>query len=72
MELLEIKRKERVSREEAARRLHAFADHLARHNDVEFERDGTRITMHVPDEIALKVEFEVEEDETELEIELTW
>jgi amphi-Trp domain-containing protein len=72
MELLEIKRKERVSREEAARRLHAFADNLARHNDVEFERDGTRIKMHVPDEIALKVEFEVEDDETELEIELTW
>jgi len=72
MELLEIKRKERLSREEAAKRLHAFADDLARHNDVEFERDGTRFTMHVPDEINLKVEFEVEDDGTELEIELTW
>jgi amphi-Trp domain-containing protein len=72
MELLEIKRKERLTREEAAKRLHALADNLARHNDVEFERDGTRIKMHVPDEIALKLELEVEDDGVELEIELTW
>jgi amphi-Trp domain-containing protein len=72
MELLEIKRKERLSREEVAKRLHTLADNLARHNDVEFERDGTRITMHVPDEVALKLELEVEDDGVELEIELTW
>jgi amphi-Trp domain-containing protein len=72
MELLEIKRKERLPREEVAKRLHALADNLARHNDVEFERDGTRIKMHVPDEVALKLELEVEDDGVELEIELTW
>lgn len=72
MELLEVKRKEQVSREEAARRLHALADSLARHNDVEFERGGMQFTLHVPDEVALKIELEIEDTGTELEIELTW
>ncbi len=72
MELLEIERKERMSREEAARRLHALADDLARHNDVELERAGTRLRLHVPDEVQLKLELEVEDGGTELEIELSW
>jgi hypothetical protein len=38
MDLMEIKEKERLSREEAAARLHALADALARHNEVEFTR----------------------------------
>jgi amphi-Trp domain-containing protein len=72
MELLEITEKERVGREVAANRLHALADALARHNDVEFERGGLRFKVRVPDQIELKIEFEVEDDETELEIELRW
>ena len=28
--------------------------------------------VKVPDEVALKIEFEVEDDGTEFEIELTW
>lgn len=72
MELVEIERKERLSREEAATRLRALADNLARHNDVEFEGEGTRLKIHVPDEVELKIELEVEDDGTELEIELTW
>jgi amphi-Trp domain-containing protein len=72
MELLEVKRKQQLPREEVARRLQALADSLARHNDVEFERDGMQFKVHVPDEVTLKVELEVEDDGTELEIELTW
>ena len=49
MDLMEITEKERLSREEAAARLHALADALARHNEVEFERGGLRFTVHVPD-----------------------
>jgi amphi-Trp domain-containing protein len=45
---------------------------LARNNEVEFERDGGRITVHVPDEVNLKIEVELGDDEKELEIELTW
>jgi amphi-Trp domain-containing protein len=72
VEILEIEQKETLKREEAAKRLHAIADMLARNNDVEFERDGVKIKVHVPDEVHLKIEFEVETDERELEIELTW
>ncbi|RKQ93042.1 amphi-Trp domain-containing protein [Solirubrobacter pauli] len=72
MELLEIERKETLRREEAAKRLHALADALSRHNAVEFERGGTRFTLKVPDQIEVKVELEVEDDETELEIQLSW
>jgi amphi-Trp domain-containing protein len=72
MDLLEISQKERIGREAAAQRLHELADALARNNDVELERNGMHIKVHVPDEVELKVELEVEDDGTELEIELTW
>ena len=72
MDILEVERKETMSREEAARRLHALADMLARDNDVEFERDGIRFNVHVADEVHVKVELEVETDERELEIEIKW
>ena len=72
MELLEISQKERLGREEAAERLRALADMLARHNDVEFDRNGLHFKAHVPDEVELKVEFEMEDGGTELEIELSW
>ncbi len=72
MDLFEIDETQTLSREEAAARLHAFADVLARNNQVEFERDGRRITVHVPDQVNLKVEVEIGDDEREIEIELTW
>jgi amphi-Trp domain-containing protein len=72
MDLLEITEKERLTREEAAARLHAVADSLAKQNDVEFERGGLRFKIHVPDEVDFKLELEVESDETELELELKW
>jgi len=72
MDILEIEQKETVSREEAAARLQAFAEMLSRNNDLEFERGGMQIKVHVPDEVQLKVELELETDERELEIELTW
>jgi amphi-Trp domain-containing protein len=72
MDIFEVERKERVSREEVAARLRTLADMLERHNDIEFERGGMRFTVHVPDEVELKLELEVDSDERELEIELTW
>jgi amphi-Trp domain-containing protein len=72
MDIFEIEQKETMSREEAAARLRAFADTLARNNDIEFERGGMHMKVHVPDEIQVKVELEIESDENELEIELTW
>jgi amphi-Trp domain-containing protein len=72
MNLMEIADRERLSREEAAARLHAFADALASNNEVEFERGGVRFTVHVPDEVNFKLEIEVGDDKREIEIELTW
>jgi amphi-Trp domain-containing protein len=72
VDLIEIESKERMTREQAAARLHELADHLARHNDVEFERGGAKFRVRVPDEIAVKLEFESGDDGSELEIELTW
>ena len=72
MELVELKEKVTLSREEAAARLHAIADELGVNNDVVIERDDIRFVAHVPDRVKLKVEFEIEDDGTELEIELTW
>lgn len=72
MKLLEIETERRLLREEAASLLRDLADSLARHNDVEFTRDGVRYTLDVPDEINLGVELEVEGEGAELEIELKW
>lgn len=71
MDLFEIDDTQRLSREDAAARLHALADALARNNSVEFERDNRRITVKVPDQVNLKIEVELG-DENEIEIELTW
>jgi amphi-Trp domain-containing protein len=72
MELVEIKQKDRMPREQVAVRLRELAEQLSRHNEVEFKRDGVTFKVHVPDEVELKVELEVGDDGSELEIELTW
>jgi amphi-Trp domain-containing protein len=71
MDLFEIDDTRRLRREEAAARLHDLADALAQNNAIEFQRDGKRVTVRVPDEVALKIEVELG-DENELEVELTW
>ena len=72
MELVELEEKSTMSREEAAARLQAIADELASNNDFVVERERLRFVARVPDQVNLKVEFEIEDDGTELEIELTW
>lgn len=69
---LELKEKSTMSREDAAGRLHAIADELASGNDIILERGTARFVAKVPDQVGVKIEFEVEGDETEFEIELTW
>ena len=48
-----------------------IVDSLAKHNSVEFTREGGRVTVAVPEEVRLKVEVELGDD-NEIEIELTW
>ena len=70
--LLELKEKTTSSREEAAMRLREIADELASGNDFVAERDGLRFVVPVADRVELKVELEIEDDGTELEMELSW
>jgi amphi-Trp domain-containing protein len=72
MELMELKERETLSREAAATRLRSIADELASGNDIVMQKDNLRFVAKVPDEVNLKIEFEVSDDETEFEIELTW
>lgn len=72
MDLVEISENERLTREEAAARLRALGDALAKNNEVEFERGGLRFKVHVPDQVDFKLEVEIGDDERELEIELKW
>lgn len=71
MDLFETDDKQRMSREDAAARLHAIADVLARNNQIELVKNGHRITVAVPDQVDLSVEVEVGDD-NELEIEISW
>ena len=71
MELIEIEREQRLSREEAAKWLHRLADQLERHNEVAFVQEGIRMRVDVADEVTMEVELEVG-DENSLEIEITW
>jgi len=36
------------------------------------EREDLKFVAHVPVQVHLKMEFEIDDDGTELEIELTW
>lgn len=72
MELIEHVSEARLRREEAAERLRALADQLARHNEVAFEREGMRYTVDVPDDVTFKLEIEVGGDGSEIEVELSW
>ena len=53
-------------------RLRVTADEPASNNDLVIERENLRFVAHVPDQVNLKVEFEIEDEGSELEIELTW
>lgn len=72
MDLLEIEEKREMRREEAAKLLHRIADSLARQNDLEFTREGIRITVDVPDQVEVELELEVGDDGTSFEIEINW
>ena len=72
MDIVEIEQKETLSRKEVATRLRRLATMLAKSNDIKFDQGGMTMTVHVPDEVQLKVELEVESDGRELEIELKW
>lgn len=72
MELFEVTEEQELSREDAAERLRALADQLARNNEVAFVREGVRYTVKVPKTVRFNLEIEVGGDGGEIEVELTW
>lgn len=72
LDLFEFETKERLRREEVAAELRRLADQLERHNEVAVRREGMTVRVKVPDEVTLKFEVEVGDDESEIEIELKW
>lgn len=71
MNLIEHEFEEHLRREEAADRLRAIADQLARQNEISFQRNGVTHTVKVPDDITFQFEVEIGE-ESEIEISLKW
>ena len=71
-ELIEVEEKLQLRREEAADRLRAIADQLSRHNNLEFQQGGLKMTAKVPDQVEMEIEVEITADGGELEIEISW
>jgi amphi-Trp domain-containing protein len=69
---VEIKRKTRLSREEAGQRLIALGTALSGGSESQLDFDGGSIRFAVADQVEWEFELEVDGDETELEIELKW
>jgi amphi-Trp domain-containing protein len=69
----EVERRETLTREEAATRLRRIANLLSGDGEkAEFERDGMKFKVAVPTQVEWKVELELDDEESELEIELKW
>jgi amphi-Trp domain-containing protein len=69
---VEVTYKEPLTREETARCLSALAAALADVGEVELELGATTMKVHVPEKVHCKVEVEIDQDEVEFEVELTW
>jgi amphi-Trp domain-containing protein len=72
MKLIDYETKQHVRREDAATQIHRLADDLARHNSLQFDRDGRHYTVEVPDDVELSIEIEVGGKKSELEIKVKW
>lgn len=71
-ELFEHETEQRITREEAAKRLREIADSLERHNQVQVVQNGIDVTVAVADRVSFEYEVEVEDDESEIEISISW
>lgn len=73
MENFEVEKRETLSRDEAATRLRRIANLLSgAEEEVKFDRGELKFKVGIPDQIEWKVELEISDEESELEIELKW
>jgi len=73
MERFEVERHEILTREEAATRLRRIANLLSgAGEEVGFDRGEMNFKVAIPDRVHWKVELELDDEGSELEIELKW
>jgi len=72
MDILEIEEKVSLSREAAAERLRSIADALERHNGLRLQRGAVTVDVRVADHVDFELEVDVENDESSIEIEISW
>ncbi len=72
MELMEVSVNREMDREDVAQLLREIADSLARHNGVDFVQNGVKVNIKVPDRVSVEFEVDIEDDESSIEIEISW
>lgn len=72
MTKMKFKKQERLTRAEAAARLTEIAKALRNSADFELERDGEKLELDVSENVTLEFEIEIEDGQTELEVEIKW
>ena len=74
MSNMKFKKKERVTRAEAAARLTEIAKAIRNSAKFELEHDQEKLELEldVPEEVMLEFEVEFEDGKTELEVEIKW
>ena len=73
MDTFEVEKRETLTRDEAATRLRRIANLLSGSGEeVNFDRNEMKFKIAIPDHVQWKVELEINEKESELEIELKW
>jgi amphi-Trp domain-containing protein len=73
MDTFEVEQRETLSRDEAATRLRRIANLLSGSGEeVRFDRGEMKFKIAIPDRVEWKVELEMDDKESELEIELKW
>jgi amphi-Trp domain-containing protein len=73
MDTFEVEKRETLTRDEAATRLRRIANLLSGSGEeVKFDRNEMKFKIAIPDHVEWKVELEINEKESELEIELKW
>jgi amphi-Trp domain-containing protein len=70
--MTEIEWETRLKRQQAADLLRGVADGLAAGDAVELVQDGFELKVEVADEIGFELEIELEDGETEVELEVRW
>lgn len=73
MDTFEVEQRETLTRDEAATRLRRIANLLSGSGEeVNFDRNEMKFKVAIPNEIEWKVEFELDGEGSEIEIELKW